>query len=88
MKKRLICMLICIAPLAVIPIIAQNTPETAGSIQNGRLILHIDLSWNEQQKIRLSGLFLLDCDIANRFEISSFVPNTRAAQYLMRSFCI
>jgi hypothetical protein len=60
MKRITTCLLIYTAMLFIHSALAQNEPEKSGSFTNGKLLIRVELSWNEEQKARLSGLFMLD----------------------------
>lgn len=46
--------------LLSVPGFGQTGPENAGRLEEGKFIIRIDLSWNEQQRATLAELFDLD----------------------------
>jgi hypothetical protein len=64
---------------------SQNGPEKAGRLEDGRFILKIALSWNNQQKEKLAGLFDLDSLIMDKIFTRNFAYLNDSTEWIVQS---
>ncbi|MCD4736957.1 MAG: hypothetical protein K8R53_13010, partial [Bacteroidales bacterium] len=60
MNNRFTYLILLLSFLFYGMLFSQTVPENAGRLENGKFILKINLSWNEEQQAQLAGLFELD----------------------------
>lgn len=72
MKKKLRFFFLCVTILIAAVVYGQHVPEKAGSIEDGQLVLKINLQWSQEQKARLAEQYDLDSLLVNAINSKNF----------------